>query len=112
MAGWFWENPLSHYDDIISRGRACVRLIEAADVLLETKLDQYELMALKKSRGLVVRQLKELTGDTDPLITAQVMMASNKRLGTRQNLWLKRNYIWLGRAKRKRLYNGPYHGLL
>ncbi len=71
--------------DIIRRGRACVRLIEAADVLLEQKLGQYELVTFQEARHLAVQRLRQLVRNSDPAITAQIMVASDKRLGIARN---------------------------
>ena len=69
-------------EDAIRRGRACVRLIEAVDVLIPQTPDQYELVTLREARRLAVRQLRQFVRDCDPSITAQIMTASDKRLGT------------------------------
>jgi hypothetical protein len=43
---------------VIRRGCACVRLIEAVDVLLRQKLDQHELVTLPEARCLAVQRLR------------------------------------------------------
>jgi hypothetical protein len=37
-------------EDLIRRGRGCVRLIEAVDVLLQQGLDKHELVSLECNR--------------------------------------------------------------
>lgn len=67
---------------LIRRGRACVRLIEAAEILLElaTDIDQQETYT--EAIDLTRWQLRALVQDLDPAVTAQIMAASDKRLGT------------------------------
>ncbi len=45
-------------EDTIRRGRARVRLIEAAQVLLKQTVDKRERITLEESRVLVVREFK------------------------------------------------------
>ena len=75
-------------EDPICRRRACVRLIEAADVLLRQKLDQHELFTIQDARRLAVQRLRQIVADSDPAITAQIMAASDKRLGTLKDVML------------------------
>jgi hypothetical protein len=51
------------------------------DVLLQQKLDQHELVTFQEARHSAVQRLRQLVGDLDPAITAQIMAASDKRLG-------------------------------
>jgi hypothetical protein len=46
--------------DQIRLGRAYVRMIEAADVLLQQKLEQQELLTFQAARRQAVRPLREL----------------------------------------------------
>lgn len=57
---------------------ACVRLIEAADVLLQRKLDQHELVTVQDARHLAVLRLRQLVGDLDPAITALIMVPATR----------------------------------
>ena len=63
-------------------------MIDADDVLLQMKLEPRELAALKASRWAVVWQLWELVEDNDSATTAQVMLASDKILGTETDVTL------------------------
>jgi hypothetical protein len=75
-------------NSIIRRGRAYVRLIEAADELLQQKVDQHEMVTLQETRHLAVQRLRQLVRDSNPAITAQIMVASDKRLGPAINVML------------------------
>jgi hypothetical protein len=73
---------------VVRRGRACVRLIEAVDGLLQQKFDQHELGTLQDARRLAVQQLRMIVRDSDPAITAQIMAASDNRLRTAKHVLL------------------------
>jgi hypothetical protein len=51
-------------EDPIRRRRACVRLIEAADVLLRQKLDQHELFTIHDARRLAVQRPRQIVADS------------------------------------------------
>lgn len=70
----------------IRLGRACVRLIEAADVLLATPLDQQDMIDLQAAKEYAKRRLRQIVGDAEPALTAQIMAASEKVLGTVQDV--------------------------
>jgi hypothetical protein len=72
--------------DLIRLGRAYVRLIEAADVLLETKLDQQGMIDLQAAREFAKRMLRELVEEVEPAVTAEIMAASERMVGTVQDV--------------------------
>lgn len=67
---------------LIRRGRACVRLIEAAEILLEMANDVTQQEIYSEAIDVTRWQFRDLVRDLDPSITAQIMAASDKRLGT------------------------------
>ncbi len=75
-------------EDSTRRGRAGVRWIEAADVLLKQTVDKHEWTILEEARQLAVRQLRQIVRDSDPAITAEIMAASDKALGTVRDVML------------------------
>jgi hypothetical protein len=80
--------PTSNFEVAIRRGRACVRLIEAADVLLASAKTPNERITYGMARGLAVEALREMVSDLEPEITAQILVASDKRLGTVKDVTL------------------------
>jgi hypothetical protein len=69
-------------DALIRHGRACVRLIEAAEVLLQMATDINQQETYSEAIDLTRWQLRDLVRDLDPAVTSQIMAASDKRLGT------------------------------
>ena len=67
--------------DIIRRGRACVRLIEAIEVLVTDERRQDDRAALLDMSAWAKQRLRQLVRDCDPATKAQIMAASDKRLG-------------------------------
>jgi len=67
-------------------GRACIRLIEAADVLLAGMLDQQNMIDLQAAREFAKRQLREIVANVEPAVTAEIMAASEKVLGPVQDV--------------------------
>jgi hypothetical protein len=67
---------------LIRLGRACVHLIEAADVLLERKLEQQDMIDLQAAREYAKVLLREIIEDAEPTVTAEIMAVSEKMLGT------------------------------
>ena len=103
--------------DLICLGRAYVRLIEAADVLLAAKLDplREDMIDLQAAREFAKRKLREIVEDAEPAVTAEIMAASMKALGTVQDLGKN----WTGSADSVKagkpnhtdtLMNGGYSG--
>lgn len=66
----------------IRRGRACVRLIEAADVLLESAATAHERVVLASAREHAQGILRTLIETVDSASAAQILVASDKMLGT------------------------------
>ena len=73
---------------LVVRGRAMVRMIEAADVLLVGATTPNERVTYGLARDLVRQALRELVRDVEPAITAQILVASDKRLGTVKDVML------------------------
>ena len=75
-------------EDIIRRGRDCIRLIEAVDVLVEYERTPGERIVLREARRLAIQRLRQIVKDFDPAVTAQIMVASDKRLGIVKDVML------------------------
>jgi hypothetical protein len=67
--------------EIIRRGRAAVRLIEAAEVLLQATADKYERVIFAEARDLAREKLRQLVAELEPAISAQIFAASENILG-------------------------------
>ena len=63
-------------NDQISRGRAYVVLIEAAEVLLAGDLDEAKPVLLEQVRQVYKDKLRALVGSQPPAVTAQILVAS------------------------------------
>ena len=63
---------------IITFGRACVRLIEAADVLLDYRPVWTEVILLQLVRALYRHRLRSLVATLSPDITAEILAGSEK----------------------------------
>ena len=63
-------------NDQISRGRAYVVLIEAADLLLAGKLDGAEKALLEQVRRVYKDKLRALVASLPPAVTAQILAVS------------------------------------
>ena len=64
-------------DPTLARGRAFVRLIEAADLLLSTETDLEDLALLRRARLMASDRLHTLVADAPPAIAAQLLAARN-----------------------------------
>jgi len=75
--------PLSEAEKmaLIVRGRALVRLIEAGKVLLGYHLEPDERVRFGLAVEAAQAQLRQLVGEVDPAIAAQIIVASEKMLG-------------------------------
>jgi hypothetical protein len=82
------EPPMFDNEDIVRRGRTAVRLIEAVDVLLASATTPNERITYGMARELAVEALREMVRDLEPEITAQIMVANDKRLGTAKDVML------------------------
>jgi hypothetical protein len=77
------NNPLASGDSVlIARGRACIRMMEAAEVLLESNKDINEIETFREARDLARWRLREIVAHQDQAIVAAIMVASDKHLGT------------------------------
>jgi len=65
-----------------------VRLIEAAEILLKQRVDRYEQITLEDARALAVQHLRQIVKDCEPAITAQILMAGDKQVGTANHVML------------------------
>lgn len=65
-------------NDLISQGRAYVRLIEAAGLLLDGELDDAERVLLEQVRRVYTAKLRALVVAQPPAVTAQVLAASER----------------------------------
>lgn len=70
------SDPILH--NVITTGRACVRIIEAADVLLERKPVWTERLLLRLVRDLYPHRLRGLVATLPSEITAEILAASDK----------------------------------
>ena len=64
--------------NVITVGRAYVRLIESADTLLERQPAIIERLILRVVRSLYTYQLRRLVGELPPEVTAEILAASEK----------------------------------
>jgi hypothetical protein len=67
---------------LVVRGRALVRMIEAAKVLLTSATTLNERVTYGLARDLARQALRELVRDLEPAITVQILMASERVWGT------------------------------
>ena len=63
---------------IITAGRACVRLIEAADALLGYRPAWTEALLLRLVRALYRHRLRSLVAALPPEVSAEILAASEK----------------------------------
>ena len=63
------------------RGRACVRLFEAANVLLTGATTANERVTYELARDLAQQQLRELVRQVPAIVTANILAASETALG-------------------------------
>jgi len=63
------------------RGRACVRMFEAAEVLLKFATTPNERVTYGLARELARHDLRELVRELPPIITAHILAASETALG-------------------------------
>jgi hypothetical protein len=73
---------------LVVRGRAMVRLIEAAEVLLTGATTPNERVTYGLARELAQQALRELVRDLEPESTAQILVASDKIVGTVKDVGL------------------------
>jgi len=66
---------------LVVRGRALVRVIEAGKVLLAFKLTSAERVAFGEAVEAAQVLLRQLVGELDPAIVAQIMVASEHIVG-------------------------------
>ncbi len=66
---------------LIVRGRALVRLIEAGKVLLTYHLEPDERIRFGLAVEAAQAQLRQLVGEIDPAMAAQIIVASENALG-------------------------------
>jgi hypothetical protein len=75
---------------VITAGRACVRLIEAADALLDNRPARTEALLSRRLRGLVRalyrRRLRGLIGALPAEMGAEILAASEKIEGPVQEV--------------------------
>lgn len=74
------------YSAIIRLGRAHVRLIEAAQLLLEHAVSAHERRRLERLLAHYQPVLRELLEELPPHVSAQILAASDKMLGTVQDV--------------------------
>jgi hypothetical protein len=67
---------MNEAETIIKQGRAFVRLIEAAEVLLTGDLDEAERVLLEHVRQVYKSRLRALVGAQPPAETAQILAVS------------------------------------
>ncbi len=65
----------------VAQGRACVRLIEAAEALLAGEFEPESRYTLQQARQACVAQLRSLVADLPPHVTAQILVASERLIG-------------------------------
>ena len=70
-------------ENTIVYGRACVRIIEAADVLLARNPAWTERLLLRLVRRLYTHRLRGLVAKLPSEITSEILAASEKMLGRR-----------------------------
>jgi hypothetical protein len=73
---------------LVVRGRAMVRMIEDAEVLLTGATTANERVTYGLARDLARQALRELVRDLEPAITAQILVASERILGTVKDVQL------------------------
>ena len=66
---------------LIVRGRALVRLIEAGKVLLTFHQETAERVIYGMAVETAQTQLRQMVGELDPAVSAQIIIASEKALG-------------------------------
>lgn len=67
---------------LVVRGRACVRMIEAAEVLVKFATSPHERVTFGEAGELARQQLRNLVRDLAPAVAAQILVASEAALGT------------------------------
>lgn len=70
---------------VIARGRAYVRLIEAADMLLTEEIEEAERTLLRRVRRTYTHKLRELVAELPPEVTAEILAASERIGGSIQS---------------------------
>jgi hypothetical protein len=73
---------------LVVRGRAMVRMIEAAEVLLTGATTPNECVTYGLAREVAQQALRELVRDLEPESTAQILVASERILGTVKDVML------------------------
>jgi hypothetical protein len=73
---------------LVVRGRAMIRLIEAAEVLLTGDTTPNERVTYGLARDLAQQALRELVVELDSESTAQILVASERILGTVKDVTL------------------------
>lgn len=68
-------------EQAITQGRAYVRLIEAADVLLASGKESGDMATLRAARRVCAERLRALVATLPPEVTAQIMAASERLAG-------------------------------
>lgn len=72
--------------ELVSIGRACVFMIEAADVLLRDSVDTSQEAVIRAARRICVERLRRLVAMLPPERVAEIMAASQKIQGTIQDI--------------------------
>jgi hypothetical protein len=72
------QSPDQILHNVITAGRACVRIVEAADVLLERDPVWTERWLLRLVRTLYTHRLRGLVAVLPGEITAEILAASDK----------------------------------
>ncbi len=73
--------PEKRVENVITEGRACVRIIEAADLLLSRNPVWTEKLLLRLVRSLYTHRLRGLVAALPAEITSEILAASEKALG-------------------------------
>ena len=68
-------------ENVITEGRAYVRIVEAADVLLDHRPTWTERLLLRLVRALYTHRLRELVAGLPSDLTAEILAASERMTG-------------------------------
>ena len=60
----------------IAAGRACVRMMEATEVMLAGGATQYERVIYGEALDLARRRLRSVVSGQEPAVTVQILLAS------------------------------------
>lgn len=79
------EMPDPIYNDVIAPGRAYLRLVEAANFLLNHNPTEEERQLLLRLCGVYTRKLREIAGTFPTDVTSEIWVASDKMIGAADN---------------------------